>query len=78
MYPFSSGPAITNLTFFLYLEIMLKAFARALDNLLNSPNLCKEMGENGKRLVKERFTWDKIADQMINLYEEVIYRSTAR
>jgi len=48
--------------------------AKALDNLLNNPYLCKEMGENGRKLVREKFTWDKIANQMINLYEKIIYK----
>jgi len=28
--------------------------------------------EYGMGLVKERFTWDEVADQMINLYEKII------
>ena len=49
---------------------------RELNNLISSPHLCKKMGENGRELVRERFIWDEVVDQMINLYEEVIYRST--
>ena len=44
----------------------------ALGNLLGNPQLCKKMGENGKRLVLEKFTWDKIADKMIQFYEEIL------
>jgi glycosyltransferase involved in cell wall biosynthesis len=46
--------------------------ADALNKLLDNPRLCKEMGENGRRLVMEKFTWDKIADQMIQLYEDIL------
>lgn len=46
--------------------------AEALDRLIDDPELCKEMGENGRRLVMENFTWDKIADKMIQLYENVL------
>jgi len=59
------------------IEPDINQLVRAFNYLLNNPKLCKEMGENGIRLVKESFTWDKIVNQMINLYEEVIYRSTA-
>lgn len=48
--------------------------ADALNKLLDNPRLCKEMGENGRRLVMEKFTWDKVADQMIQLYEDVLRR----
>jgi glycosyltransferase involved in cell wall biosynthesis len=48
--------------------------ADSLNKLLDNPRLCKEMGENGRRLVMEKFTWDKIADQMIHLYEDVLRR----
>ena len=46
--------------------------ADALNKLLDDQKLCKEMGENGRRLIMEKFTWDKIADQMIRLYENVL------
>lgn len=46
--------------------------ANALNKLLEDPKLCKEMGENGRRLIIEKFTWDKIADQMIQFYEDVL------
>lgn len=54
------------------IEPDINQLVRAFNYLLSNPKLCKEMGENGTRLVKERFTWDKIADQMLNLYEKII------
>jgi len=44
----------------------------ALLNLLKDAHLRKEMGANGRRLVIERFSWDKIAEQMIQLYEDIL------
>lgn len=44
----------------------------SLTKLLNKPQLCKEMGENGRRLIIERFTWDKVAAEMINSYENIL------
>ncbi len=46
--------------------------AETLTKLIDSPQLCDEMGANGRRLVLERFTWDKIAEQMIGLYQSVL------
>jgi len=46
--------------------------AEAMIELLDNPKLCEEMGNNGRRLVMERFTWDKIANQMIELYQRVL------
>jgi len=46
--------------------------AEAMIELLDNPKLCEEMGNNGRRLVIERFTWDKIANQMIELYQRVL------
>ena len=44
----------------------------AINNLLKDVLLRKEMGENGRRLILREFTWDKIADKMIKLYQEVL------
>jgi len=46
--------------------------AGAMVELMDDPKLREEMGNNGRRLVMERFTWDKIADQMIGLYQRVL------
>ncbi|MCL0082944.1 glycosyltransferase [Thermodesulfovibrionales bacterium] len=46
--------------------------AEALTRLIDNPQLREEMGDNGRRLIKERFTCDKIADQMIQLYQDVL------
>ena len=48
----------------------------AIIKILNDPELSQKMGENGKRLVEEKYTWDKIADQMTNLYKNAIKDKT--
>lgn len=52
----------------------LKQLTEALNTLLNNSKLCKKMGENGRILVLENFTWDKIADKMIKVYEDILNR----
>jgi len=55
-----------------------KQLVEALNKLLNNPKLCKRMGENGRKLVLEKFTWDKIADKMIKVYEEILNRKDSK
>jgi len=50
--------------------------AEALKGLLDNPDLRRRMGENGRRMVLERYTWDQIADEMAALYEMVLGRSS--
>lgn len=46
--------------------------AEAILKILNKPDLAKKMGENGKKLVREEFNSDKIADKWINEYKMII------
>ena len=36
------------------------------------------MGENGRKLVLEKFIWDKIVDKMIKVYEEILNRKDSK
>jgi glycosyltransferase involved in cell wall biosynthesis len=49
--------------------------ANSLTKLLNEPQLRKEMGENGKHLVMEKYTWDKIAEKMMELYQTILMKN---
>jgi len=46
--------------------------AESLTRLLDDARLRKEMGANGRQLVLEKFTWHKVTDQMVQLYEDVL------
>lgn len=46
--------------------------ADAILRLLDNEDLRKTMGENGRRLVENRFTLDKVTDRMITVYKEII------
>ena len=46
--------------------------ASALMSLLDSADLRREMSENGRRLVRSNYTWERIAEKMFTLYENVI------
>jgi glycosyltransferase involved in cell wall biosynthesis len=47
----------------------------AINNLLHSPEDRRRMGESGRRIARERFSWDAIAADMELLYQECIDRA---
>ncbi len=48
------------------------SIARGLERLIKAPSLRTQMGIEGKRLVQEKFSWDKITSQLIELYQEIL------
>jgi len=51
--------------------------AAALASLLDDDALRQRMGERGERLVRERFSLEKVAEGLIDLYESVLLPGTA-
>jgi glycosyltransferase involved in cell wall biosynthesis len=47
--------------------------SNAILRLLGDDKMRREFGERGKLLVRERFNWEKIAEQMENVYRGVQY-----
>jgi len=54
-----------------------KAVAEAILRLLDSPDLRHRLGQNGKRYIIERFSWDSVGRQSEKLYRDLIDRATA-
>ena len=50
----------------------IEELAGAMERLLLNPVDAKEMGERARRLVKERFTWERVAPLMIELYRNIL------
>jgi 1,2-diacylglycerol 3-alpha-glucosyltransferase len=50
----------------------VNALAEAIIKLLKDDKLRQEMGENAYKTVKEKFSWDKIAQRTLQVYEEAI------
>ena len=46
--------------------------AWGINTLLNAPERAKEMGKRGRKMVEKYFSWDKIVEYTIGIYEEVI------
>lgn len=45
--------------------------ADAVNRLFGNPELCRKMGERGRKVVEERFTWTKIAERFDKLYRDI-------
>jgi glycosyltransferase involved in cell wall biosynthesis len=45
------------------------ALRQRLEQLLGDPNLARRMGDNARALVLERFTWAKVAERCLEVYE---------
>ncbi len=52
-----------------------RAFAGAAARLLAQPQLLAEMGENGARLIRDRFTFDRQVEDTIGLYRRLAGRA---
>ena len=48
------------------------SLAAAIIKILSSVDLQIEMGENGRRLVKARYTWKTIAEMTEKVYNELV------
>ena len=49
----------------------LEEYARAIRSLLDDPALCAEMGENGRRAIRETFNWDVEFKNLLRLYDSL-------
>jgi len=43
----------------------------AIAGLLGDPGRLQQMGDRGRRTFEERFTWDRVAEEMVALYERI-------
>ena len=48
---------------------------KVISGLLDQPEICRQMGDRGRALVNDQYTWDKIAENMIAAYERIINAS---
>jgi glycosyltransferase involved in cell wall biosynthesis len=52
--------------------------ARMVEQLIHDPDRRRAMGERGRRVVLERYTWDRIVDQYEAVYRDVAGRNALR
>jgi len=51
-----------------------RALAEAIIEILEDKNLARKMGKNGRQLVEEKYTWEKVAEMVENVYNEVMMK----
>ncbi|WP_078430422.1 glycosyltransferase family 4 protein [Alkalihalobacterium alkalinitrilicum] len=49
-------------------------FADRLSYLLSSPTLAKKMGEYGRSLAESKYTWKRVADDILSVWNEIEYK----
>lgn len=49
-----------------------KAVAKAIQRLLDDPDLAREMGRRGRRRIEERFTFQHLVDHTLGAYKEIL------
>lgn len=45
-----------------------KSFANKIAILLNDPHLCKQMGEEGRKLAEQMFAWSRVAGEILQIW----------
>lgn len=48
------------------------AIARAINTLMKAPDLLKQMGENGKKAVAEKYKWELASKNLLQLYGSIL------
>ena len=48
--------------------------AKAIEYLLEQPELRRKMGENGRRAVEEKYNWEQEAEKLLAVYERLLKR----
>lgn len=51
-----------------------EAFAEAVLRLLTNPELCREIGESGRRYVETNHRWPSIVEKLVEVYRESIHQ----
>lgn len=52
------------------------SIAAAINRLATDESLCRKLGENGKRLVRERYNWNPEGRRLVTLYDELLDSSS--
>ena len=49
----------------------IEALAEKIMKLINDENLRIRMGENGRKMVENKFTWDRTTSKTLELFEQL-------
>ena len=50
----------------------VKQIADAIIRLLKNPKLARQMGENGRRAIREKYNWEKEEEEILRVYERLV------
>jgi glycosyltransferase involved in cell wall biosynthesis len=56
----------------LVVEADVATLSDVLRQLLRDESSRRAMGQNGRQLIQDRFTWDRVALQMVEVYEDIL------
>ena len=48
------------------------AIQEAIRKLLGDPELARRLGDNGRRAIRERFSWEREEETLYRLYDEIL------
>ncbi|OIJ10382.1 hypothetical protein BKP37_17700 [Anaerobacillus alkalilacustris] len=48
-----------------------KEFANYISQLISSPNLCKELGQYGRKLAEEKYNWNRVVNNISSVWDEM-------
>lgn len=54
-----------------WLELIPDLFAEHIVDILRDPARAREMGQNGRKLVARKYTWGRIAEKILRVYENI-------
>jgi len=46
--------------------------AKAVEYLLNNPEIAKQMGENGRKVVEEKYNWENEGKKLLEVYSILV------
>ena len=46
--------------------------SNCIETLLNNEKLCEKFGKNGRKLIEEKYDWNKVSKQIESIYYECI------
>ena len=49
-----------------------RKIAKAIEYLIEHPEISRKMGENGKKLILDKYNWEKESEKLVSLYEELL------
>ena len=73
-----SGKMTENLNCGIAVDYNADSLREGIFKLKNNKNLCEQIGKNALKLSKEKYNWDRIAEQTIQVYRKALVHGAKR